>query len=163
MDSKKIFLVLSFVLNMGVIMAEEIVGKPRLELKDVSEGNSMSIEFFINNDSEDIIIIPNIYLNLFEDNFVIGNWLVIKNMNNKIYRHKTKYINFLLKYEITGNKEDYEELKRNSIILTPHQSYVIRYDDIQKYFHIPFWIKRVSILYDGPLGTSNQLIVNVRK
>ena len=63
-------------------MAEEIVGNPQIELIDVSEGKCINIELSISNDSDDIIIIPNVYLVLFEDKYVIGDWIKIKNNRN---------------------------------------------------------------------------------
>ena len=159
---KRKILIFCLLLILSVVMAEEIVGNPQIELIDVSEGKCINIELSITNDSDDIIIIPNVYLVLFEDKYVIGDWIKIKNNRNKNYLHKTKFINISLKYEITGNKDDYEELKKNSLILMPYESYSIQYDDIKKYFSIPFWVKNIYISYDGPLGTSNQVQLPIR-
>ena len=164
MEIKKKIILMFLMLNIGCVMAREIiVGDPKLELRNVSAGKSINIELCITNDTDDSIIIPKIYLNLFSDKYVIGNWLLMQNKNGKSYLHSSKMINFVYKYFITGSQEDYEELKINSLILLPHETKIVRYENLKNYFWIPFWARNIYIVYQGPLGNSNKLQVNVRK
>lgn len=51
---KRKILIFCLLLILSVVMAEEIVGNPQIELIDVSEGKCINIELSITNDSDDI-------------------------------------------------------------------------------------------------------------
>ncbi len=160
----KRLLVLYFMLvvfEVSVMSNEVIIGNPIIKLINKSERTNVNIEMTICNDSEASIIIPKVFFTLFEGKKIIGDWIIIKNKKGVIFSHNTIFKNIVLKYQVTNNANDLVELKENSLILEPNQSYSIEYDNIQKYFRIPFWIKTVYIQYKGPLGESNVLEIKL--
>ena len=140
----KIILILIMIFFSG----EKLVAKEfDLVIKNnTASSENISIIMVVSNCSDETIELPKSYFQLFWDKekTVVGDWLLVKN-GNKTLSHKTVFV----KLKADG-LSDGELVK-----IAAGEQYFVQYDNIQKYFRIPFWIRKIYVQYKGLLGESN--------